>query len=30
LLTLGVPAEDGRPKDRKPIEQLVCYEKYKE
>jgi nitroreductase len=30
LLALGVPAEDGRPKDRKPIEQLVCYEKYKE
>ena len=30
LLTLGVPAEDGRPKERKPIEQLICYEKYKE
>ena len=29
LLTLGIPDEDGRPKDRKPIEQIVCYEKYK-
>jgi nitroreductase len=30
LLTLGVPAEEGRPKDRKPLEKIVCYEKYKE
>jgi nitroreductase len=29
LLTLGIPDEEGRPKDRKPIEQIVCYEKYK-
>lgn len=29
LLTLGIPAEEGRPKDRKPIEQIICYEKYK-
>jgi nitroreductase len=28
LLTLGFPAEEGRPKARKSIEQLVCYEKY--
>lgn len=30
LLPLGYPAAGGRPKTRKPIEQLVCYEKYKE
>ena len=30
LLTLGIPNEEGRPKVRKPIEQLICYEKYKE
>jgi len=29
LLTLGIPDEEGRPKDRKPIEQIVCYDKYK-
>ncbi len=26
LLTLGHPNEDGRPKERKPLDELVCYE----
>ena len=30
LLPLGYPAAGGRPKTRKPIGQLVCYEKYQE
>jgi nitroreductase len=30
LLPLGYPAAGGRPKMRKPIEQMVCYEKYTE
>ena len=30
LLPLGYPAAGGRPKTRKPIEQMVCYEKYTE
>jgi nitroreductase len=30
LLPLGYPSAGGRPKTRKPIEELVCYEKYKE
>ncbi len=29
LLTLGIPDEEGRPKERKPIAQIVCYETYK-
>jgi nitroreductase len=29
LMTLGIPAEEGRTKDRKPVTQVVCYEKYK-
>jgi nitroreductase len=30
LLTLGFPGGEGRPKTRKPIEQLVCFETFKE
>ena len=30
LLTLGYPAETGRPKIRKTLEEIVCYDKYKE
>jgi nitroreductase len=29
LLTLGFPKDPGRPKDRKPIEEIVCYDTYK-
>ncbi len=29
LLTLGTPAEEGRPKTRKTLGELVCYEKYR-
>ena len=28
LLTLGHPAEKGRPKKRKPLDELVCWEKW--
>jgi nitroreductase len=30
LLTLGIPAEDGRPKTRKSIDEIICFEKYKD
>jgi nitroreductase len=30
LLTLGFPKEEGRPKVRKCIDEIVCYETYKE
>lgn len=30
LLTLGYPSETGRPKMRKTLEEIVCYDKYKE
>ena len=30
LLTLGFPAETGRPKNRKVLEQVVCYDSYKD
>ena len=30
LLTLGYPAETGRPKARKSLEEIICYEKYDE
>jgi nitroreductase len=30
LLTLGYPSETGRPKTRKSLEQIICYEKYAE
>jgi nitroreductase len=29
LLTLGFPAADGRPKERKPFDQIVCFDTYK-
>jgi len=29
LLTLGFPAESGRPKNRKALEDIICYETYK-
>ncbi|UCC17945.1 MAG: nitroreductase family protein [Dehalococcoidales bacterium] len=29
LLTLGFPRDTGRPKDRKPLEEIVCYDTYK-
>jgi nitroreductase len=29
LLTLGYPAEEGRPKNRKAMEEIVCYDRYK-
>jgi len=29
LLTLGFPAEAGRPKNRKRLEDIICYETYK-
>ena len=30
LLTLGYPSETGRPKMRKTLEEIVCYDKYEE
>ena len=30
LLTLGFPAEEGRPKTRKSLEEVVCYDRYSE
>ena len=30
LLTLGYPGETGRPKMRKALEEIVCYDKYEE
>jgi len=30
LLTLGYPAEKGRPKERKLLEEIVCYERFVE
>lgn len=30
LLTLGFPAETGRPKSRKKLEEIVCYDTYQE
>ena len=30
LLTLGFPAEAGRPKNRKALEDIICYETYKQ
>lgn len=30
LLILGYPAEKGRPKVRKALEEIVCYDKYKD
>ena len=30
LLTLGYPGETGRPKMRKSLEEIVCYDKYEE
>ena len=30
LLTLGFPGEAGRPKNRKGMEQIVCYDTYKD
>ena len=29
LLTLGYPRDPGRPKDRKPLDEIICYETYK-
>jgi nitroreductase len=29
LLTLGFPRDSGRPKERKPLEEIVCYDTYK-
>lgn len=29
LLPLGFPDDEGRPKDRKPMSEVVCYETYK-
>jgi nitroreductase len=29
LLTLGFPRDQGRPKERKPLEEIVCYDTYK-
>jgi nitroreductase len=29
LLTLGYPRDQGRPKDRKPLSEIVCYDTYK-
>ena len=28
LLTLGYPADSPRPKSRKPLEEIICYEKF--
>jgi nitroreductase len=30
LLTLGFPGEAGRPKNRKALEQIVCYDRYED
>ncbi|MFC1954289.1 nitroreductase family protein [Chloroflexota bacterium] len=30
LLTLGLPADDGRPKTRKSIDEIICYDIYSE
>ena len=30
LLTLGFPNQEGRPKNRKTLEEIVCYDTYKE
>jgi hypothetical protein len=30
LLTLGIPAEEGRPKNRKSINEIVCYDSFSE
>ena len=30
LLTLGYPSEEGKPKMRKVLEEIVCYDKYEE
>ena len=30
LLTLGFPGEAGRPKNRKSLEQIVCYDRYED
>jgi nitroreductase len=29
LLPIGFPKQAGRPKDRKPMDEIVCYETYK-
>lgn len=28
LLTLGIPAEEGRPKLRKPLNEIICYDSF--